>query len=474
MARKPLPLGSHGNIRLMGRTDDGWKPKARIPKGARLAQWRAIANYRGYDGRTRPIQRDGTSIADATNRLREHVIELNASKIGFVAEAGPGVAADSLPVTTSADRYLKSLLVPVPQITLGRPLNAASRVIDAVPAYLDRVKDECAATTLDRYVSALKVHIIPAIGQLLFSECTVPRLHEFDAALISHNSTRVKPGQRKPKPARATPKTRRVIREVLRGLLQIAVDAGILDHNPVKSMRRIKGGAQRPAKAMPAGELQAFFAAVDADARARALDLPDLFRTLYGLTCRIGEALALLWQYVNLTDEPVTRTAFKGTPDEQARVIPPGYAWINATISEPEGQGTQRTPVKTARSNRVVPIPEFMQLLLATRKPADARDSEPVFLNPGSGMWRSPNAVRTAIYSMRQRIDMPDLKSHMGRKTGLTVLYDSGLRDTDLSDQAGHSSGDFTRRNYVAQAPAKAEGAVMLDQALLGATKTTE
>lgn len=471
MARKPLPLGSHGNIRLMGRTDAGWKPKAQIPRGARLTQWRAIANYRGHDGHTRPIQRDGSSISDATNRLREHITELNASKARFAVASAPGVGAEDLPVVTSADRYLKSLLTPIPQITPGKPITAASRVIDAVPAYLARVKDECTATTLDRYVSALKTHVIPDIGRLLFAECTVARLQEHDTALISHRRIKPKPGQRKPAPTKAAAKTRRIVREVVRGLLQIAVEAGVIDHNPVKSMRRIKGGAQNPAKALPADTLPGFFAKVDADKPARVAELPDVLRTLFGLTCRIGEAMALTWHYTNLTDKPVTRTAFKGTPDEQTRTIPPRYAWINATISEPEGQGVQRTPVKTDRSNRIVPIPEFLYLLLITRKPADARGDDPVFLNPGPGKWRSPKAVGNSIYTLRVRIDMPGFKSHVGRKTGLTVLYDSGLRDSDLSDQAGHASGDFTRSNYVEPAPAKVEGAAMLDRVFHSAAK---
>jgi integrase len=469
MARKPLPLGSHGNIRLMGRTDEGWKPKAQIPKGARLAQWRAIANYRGYDGRTRPVQRDGTSGADATNRLREHVAELNSTKSRFVAAAGSGATFEDLPAVTSADRYLKSLLIPVAQIVLDRPLSAASRVLDAVPAYLERIQDECSATTVDRYVTILKTHVVPDIGRLLFIECTVARLQEFDANLVSHQRIKPKPGQRKLAPTKLAPKSRRVVREVVRGLLQIAVEASILDHNPVRSMRRIKGGAVHPSKALPAASLPTFFAKVDTDKDAQAAELPDIFRTLLGLTCRIGEAMALTWRYINLTDKPVTHVAFKGTADEQTRTIPPRYAWINATISEPEGRPAQRTPAKTDRSNRIVPIPDFLYLLLITRKPADAREDDPVFLNPGQGKWRSPRRVRAAIYSLRRRIDMPDLKSHgAGRKTGLTVLYDSGLRDTDLSDQAGHSSGDFTRTNYVEPAPAKAIGATMLDRAFRG------
>lgn len=56
MGRPPLPLGSWGKIR---RYQVG--PKS----------WRAMANYRDYDGVTRPVERSGASGAKAERRLVE-------------------------------------------------------------------------------------------------------------------------------------------------------------------------------------------------------------------------------------------------------------------------------------------------------------------------------------------------------------------------------------------------------------------
>jgi integrase len=465
LARKPLPLGGYGNIRLYGRANGRWTPKSKIPAGTRLGQWRAITNYRGHDGITRPVERSGTSIGDATDRLREHLTNLNGARgVATVMAAGSGEASDATTIT-SADSYLRTLL---PQLPLDRPLTKNSRVIEGVPAYLSRIKEECAATSVDRYVSVLRTHVVPGVGQLLFVECTVPQLQQFDSALLSHQ--RAKKGS---KPRKLSPHARRSVREVLRGLMQVAVEAEILQHNPVTSMRKIRGGSQTPAKAIPVETLPAFFAAVDSDERAARNDLPDIIRALFGLGTRIGETLALTWRYVNLTDKPVRRTVFKGTPNEQTRVIPPHYVWVNATISEPRGLPRRRSPVKTRRSNRVIPLPDFLYLTLSLRKPADAHVDEPVFLNPGPILWRSPHLVGEQLRTMRKRIDMPDFKSHAGRKTASTVLYDSGFRDSDLSDQFGHASGDFTRINYVEPAPAKREAAIVLDQAFSGGLAQT-
>jgi integrase len=467
MPRKPLPLGAHGDIRLYGRVDGRWVPKAEIPKGARLRNWRAITNYRGHDGVTRQVERSGTSGTDATDNLRKHLTEKNAAR-AVVAVANSG--SDDVD-SGSVDRYLLTLL---PQLTVDAPLSATSRVIDAVPAYLAYIKDDCAATTCDRYVSVLRTHVVPRLGQLLFTECTVPQLNQFESELLSQRHHRAGPGKKKPKPAKLAPKTRGVVREVVRGLLQIAVEAGILDHNPITSMRRIRGGAQNPAKAIDALAVPEFFARLDADKHASTADLPAIIRALFGLGCRIGEVLALCWEYVNLDDTPVERTVFAGTPHEKTRTIPPRSLWINATISDPVGKPPSRTPVKSKRSERIVGIPEFLYLVLSMRKTADGRTGDPVFPNPGPGTWRSPKRVGAAIGTARERIGRPDFKSHAGRKTASTVLYANGFTGDDLADQFGHASGDFTRTNYVTPGSANPEAAVILDRVLSGAVQPSE
>ncbi|MFD5089414.1 tyrosine recombinase XerC [Amycolatopsis thailandensis] len=464
MPRKPLPLGSHGDIRLYGYRDNLWIPKGDLPERIRLPRWRAVTNYRGFNGQTRQIERTGTSATDATDRLRRHVAELNA--MHAVASVSPTSAltiTEADPADLSnVDRYLLTL---IPQLTLGAPLSITSRVADGIPTYLARVKDECTVRTVDRYISTLRTHVVPQLGRLLYTECTVNRLQLFDSGLVSHRRVKPKNGKTKQAATKLTPRSRQVVREVVRGLMQVAVDEGILDHNPVKSMRRIKGGAQNPARALPAETVPAFFAAVDNDQRAVDQDLSAIIRALFGLGTRIGETLAITWRYVNLSDAPIRRTAFEGTPDESHRTIPPRYIWINGNITEPDLAPRYRAPVKTKRSNRVVAIPDFLYLLLTLRKSADASDDEPVFLNPGPDTWRSPKRVSDAVCALRERIGIPGLKTHTGRKTASTVLYNNGFRDTDLSDQFGHATADFTRSNYVDPAPANPEAAVVLDRA---------
>lgn len=81
MGRPPLPLGTRGKIRM-----------CRLPHGG----WRAIANYRDYDGITRPVERVGETKAKAVNNLlqalrdrarRSSDGEIKAeSKVSFAAD----------------------------------------------------------------------------------------------------------------------------------------------------------------------------------------------------------------------------------------------------------------------------------------------------------------------------------------------------------------------------------------------------
>ncbi|WP_093278773.1 hypothetical protein [Saccharopolyspora shandongensis] len=67
-------------------------------------------------------------------------------------------------------------------------------------------------------------------------------------------------------------------------------------------------------------------------------DLPDLVRFLLGTGCCIGEAVAVRWKDVNLTDKPVV---VDGTE------IPPRSVWINGNIVSVKSKGLVRHGGKT-------------------------------------------------------------------------------------------------------------------------------
>jgi integrase len=402
MPRQRLELGTHGDIRSYYQVDGIWHRRhQRLPAGTKPSAWRCVTQFRDFDGVKRQLERSGPSETKALAALRAHLAERAGTK---------------------------------------RNINSGSKVADTVPLYLEQIKRHGSGTTYDRYKSRLDNHVIPAIGQLLLRECTVGRLQqvmlELDRQGLSAN-------------------TRRGIRSVLSGLMQLAVEHDIIAHNPVRDMGDIKGETKRKPKAMAAEELSDFLAKLDADPLAVRADLPDLIRFLFGTGVRIGEALAVRWRDVNLADEPITI---------DGQVIPPMSVWVNGNIVDIHGRGLVRHDGKTAASNRIVGLPGYLYTLLLVRKPIGVYDDEPVFPSGTLG-WRHPSNLQRSIRRMRLRIKCPEFTTHTGRKTVATVLDQAGQSARAIADQLGHANPSMTQNVYMGRGLANPAAAAALDRA---------
>lgn len=183
--------------------------------------------------------------------------------------------------------------------------------------------------------------------------------------------------------------TLRGIRACISGIMQVAIDHDVLSVNPVASVRKIEGGPKRAARAYDETELVDFLAKLDADRKAVKADLPDLIRFLFGTSCRFGEALAVRWYDLNLTDEVVPVVA----PDGVRVKLPPHTVFFNGNIVHVKGQGLVRNEGETASSRGILSLPDFLHTLLLVRAPAMAMTGagtmEPVFPSGTLG-WRAP------------------------------------------------------------------------------------
>lgn len=391
MARPPLPLGQWGEIKTTRLTAEDETP----------AKWVARARFRDYDGVTRKLERYGTSETKAKKALRTHLQE----------RAGTQTA-----------------------------LGSGARFADAAPVYLQQVQRDTVGTTYDRYKSRLDNHVLPAVGQLLLRECTVGRLKKFMQEMERQG---------------LSPNTRRGLRSVLSGVLQVGVDEDILDHNPVRDLGDIKGGTKNKPTAMSVEELADFLAKLDADKVAARADLPDLIRFLFGTCVRIGEALAVRWREVNLADEPVT---------VDGQVIPPQSVWISGNIVDVRGKGLLRHEGKTFQSRRIVGLPGYLYTLLLVRKPLDAFPDEPVFPSGTLG-WRHPSNLQRSMRRMRERLKYPQFTTHVGRKTVATVLDQVGQSARQIAAQLGHANPSMTQNVYMGRGMANPDAAAALDRA---------
>src|SRR6266498_1859732 len=163
-------------------------------------------------------------------------------------------------------------------------------------------------------------------------------------------------------------------------------------------------------------------------------DLPDLIRFLFGTGCRFGEALAVRWYDLNLTEEVIIVVA----PDGVRVKLPPHTVFFNGNIVHVKGEGLVRNEGKTASSRGIISLPDFLHTLLLVRAPAMATTGagtmEPVFPSGLLG-WRHPSNVQRSVRRLRLRIGYPDFTTHVGRKTVGTVLAKAGHSSRQVADQ---------------------------------------
>src|SRR5437764_5077616 len=216
---------------------------------------------------------------------------------------------------------------------------------------------------------------------------------------------------------------------------------------------------------MTVEQVAEFLAAVDADKVSVRADLPDLLRFMLGTGVRLGEALAVRWRDVNLSDKPMRVV----DPAAGEQVVSPRSVWVNGNLVYVVGKGIVRHDGKTESSVGVVGLPGFLFTLLVVRKPADATPDEPVF--PGARLgWRRPRCVMTSMQRMRARIspeDDPDrwewLTSHVLRKTGATALDAAGHSAREIADQLRQADIATAQRYYLGRGMVNPRAAEVLD-----------
>lgn len=408
MGREPLAVGTHGKI---GHSEGNGTHKV----------W---CRFRDTDGKTRPVTASGPSRTKAEAKLQQKL----AARI---APPPPPVGTREAP-------------------TVAR-LTTTSRVKDAAAKWIARVEQRRVGTTYDTYRRWLDSRVLPEFGDLLITEMTVPRLEDYFERLAVEPSSTGRP---------LSANSRRSIRKVCSGVLQIAVRHGVLKVNPVKQMDDIEDtGRKKKPRAYDAIRTLEFFAAIDLDRVAAQTNLNKILKALFFTGARIGETLALRWQDANLTDEKIV--AYDTALDEE-QVIPPRSVWFNGNVVPVTGKGVVRHSGKTSGSVGVVELPDAMVSMLLMLRPPNAAPEDPIFPSARGG-WRHPNNVQTGIRRLRKRVDFPDFTSHIGRKTNGTALDASGQTARQIADQLRKASVRDVQETYMGRGLVNRQAAGLID-----------
>lgn len=360
-------------------------------------QWMALARYRDVDGVTRPVKRFAESKPAAERKLKKALVERNH-------RAGDELTRDSL-FSECAELWLR---------------------------YVDR---RWRGTTWDRARSKLQCRVLPAMGNLRLHECSTQRIDSFLEKLEES----------------LKPNTVRGYRATVSGVLSYAVRMGALDRNPCREAAPVSGTGKE-ARALTREERADLLAKVDADPRAVADDLPDVFRYLMGTGTRIGEVMGLRWFRVNLADGLVVHA--DNLVSETKRCVacarvrrdhPAGRCpgRTSSWIDPGAGTGLVLHSAKTEAGVRTLALPQFVRLMLELRYPGPGHEMDPVFPNAFGG-WRNPSNTGRSIRLFRKEAGYGWFTAHTWRRTAITACNEEGIVTREISGYVGHTRISMT------------------------------
>lgn len=353
-------------------------------------KWRARTMFRDLDGVTREVERWAETSRRADSALKKALSRRTGP---------PGNAV------TGESKFT----------------DVAERWMENVQQSVERGKKS--PGSIELYRRQLDNHVLPALGALRIREITVARLDGFIGELATRKGSA----------------TCKMVRTVVSGVMKEAMRHDAITINPTRNISAIESGRGKPPRGLSLEQCQQWVSRLEADEQALHNDLPDLTRFMLATGVRIGEALAVLWQDVDLE---------AGTVD------------VEHTIIRVRGVGLVRKGTKTEAGERTLPLPSWAVTMLKRR--AATFSHGPVFANADGG-WRDPSNTRRDLRQARGSDEFAWVTSHVFRKTAATLLDEAGLSARTVADQLGHSRPSLTQDVYLARKTTSRDAADALE-----------
>jgi integrase len=273
-------------------------------------------------------------------------------------------------------------------------------------SYAGRTRHGIRENTRLGYREMMEGHVLPALGHVRLSRLRQRHLRELATAMFDKGLSR---------------NTVRLAIAPLRAMLATAVADDEIQANPAVGFRLPQSPTtvaeeREKAKALTEGELRRLLAA-----------FPERWRLLFELMAhtglRIGEALALQWQHVDLGRRRVLvrRRWYRGS-----------YA-----------------PPKSSYGKRDVPVTERMaRQLWELRKQARASDEALVFPSAAGTPLDLAN-LRKVFAPAAKQAGVPWATFHTLRHTCATLLFLHGYNAKQVQAWLGHHAASFTLDTYV-------------------------
>ncbi|MFE7406279.1 tyrosine-type recombinase/integrase [Isoptericola sp. NPDC057559] len=410
---RELEPGEHGEVMLTPAmrttgnperlTRDGGRYLARDGRSVKPDLWIASAYYND-GGKLRRLTRQAVSATSASDALRDALR-------GWQDAATSSDVTSETTVAELADKWWS-------HVTMAGQLSSES-----VKLY---------RLTLDR-------HVIPGVlSRLRVRQVTAGKVHGFLQALVDPKTGK----------GRGSAKTART---VLRGMFSLAVSNGAVRTNPVREADPVRAprAAVRAVEAerkghLTDGELSAVLTTAETDPKHVRRDMADLLYFLAGTGVRVGEALALRWNDVDLEAGIVSVGA-----RTVVRVAGEGLVISEHGSTKMGDRGLKMPPWLTARLlDRRVRMPAND---LGIVFPTATYETHKRGAVHRGGTLRDPSNTAKHVRAVFESsgVTLPKGQgSHLFRKTVATRMVADGRADRMIANQLGHSSTKTTRDAY--------------------------
>jgi len=294
-------------------------------------------------------------------------------------------------------------------------------------------------TTYRSYEQLIRVHILPALGNVRLQKLTAAQLESFYAERLGYG---------------LSPRTVRYLHTILRQALQRAYELGTVPRN-VATMAKPPKGSRPAISTWDVSQLRSFLQAADCDGYA------PIWLLAISTGMRRGELLGLRWDDVDLAKGRIhVRRALAEIGSElriqepktksSRRVVPlSGHAL--AALKEHRSQQLQRRlrlgPLWNGNS------PEYGDLVFTTA------DGKPI----------APRNLIRRFKELSTVAKLPALAFHGLRHAHATQLLRDGISAKVVSERLGHASIALTLDTYSHVLPDMQDAAVAtIDRALFG------
>jgi integrase len=353
---------------------------------AKAGTYRARTRFRDWDGVSRLVQATGETRRKAESTLKQKLTERQEFLPGDGDLTGDSLFSD-LVAYWLAD------------------LDAEGRL---------------AISTRQRYEQHMRQLVLPAFGNLMLREIGVARCDRFVKSLLQKSYNRA-----------------RQAKVVMRLAFGLAVRHEIVPRNPMDGIARLHKPQHTP-EAMEAAQVNEVRTAIafwemglSASGPKPDGQLGVIVEVMLGTSARIGEALAIRIKDLDLAG-PMPSIAIRGT------------------IATPSGQAPYRQDhPKTARSNRIVAIPQFC-VDAVRRRLSKIENPEPdsLLFSSRNGTPLTMANVRRQLRAVMKLAGIEGVTPHLFRRTVATAIYDNS--DVELAAELlGHANTKITVEHYI-------------------------